>query len=174
MRIATKAIVMATALLASLLIGTSASARTTQPDQAGELRDRSDATQSAGSFVRLPSASLSTSSGPLSTSSGPAPTTSPAAKERYWASGGGFYCYTGYVCATVPYEGGYYVFKFYNYGTYRLSSWYGLGRLINNQSGGASARLQNKYGDEIGCMPRGEVDINWDPIWYLQLTIPPC
>ena len=68
------------------------------------------------------------------------PTTSPAAARRYWISGAHYLtCETGYVCAAVPYGGGYYVFKFYYYGTYKLSYWYGTGYLANRQTGGGEA-----------------------------------
>src|SRR5688572_20604442 len=83
----------------------------------------------------------------------PAPTTSPAAASRVFQNNEDFLCADGYVCATVPYGSGFYIFKFYNYGTYYLSNWFGVGIVFNNQTGAAAARLRNSSGSQLQCIP---------------------
>ncbi|MBN1170841.1 MAG: hypothetical protein JXA67_01590, partial [Micromonosporaceae bacterium] len=61
-----------------------------------------------------------------------APTTSPTPASRYFTTNiEAIGCASGYVCAVVPYGDGVYVFKFYTYGTYYLSNWYGTGFVTN-------------------------------------------
>lgn len=107
----------------------------------------------------------------------PAPTTSPAAAVRYWKPlGGSWLCETNYACASVPYNGGEYIFKFYNYGSYYLSNWFGpYSPAINNQTGGAAMRLYNGSGVQVKCIPAPGLDYqSWDPIWRIDLTSTPC
>lgn len=55
----------------------------------------------------------------------PAPSTTPSV-TRIWrgTSTGPSQCSTGYLCAYVPYNGGYYEFKFYYCGVYSLHYWH--------------------------------------------------
>ena len=105
------------------------------------------------------------------------PNTSPAAASRQWTPNGGYACEWGYVCTQIPYGGGYYVFKFYYYGRYNLSNWFGYTYTINAQTGGAALRLYDQYGSQVLCLggPNHYKDwVNWDPIWSIALTSTPC
>jgi hypothetical protein len=108
-----------------------------------------------------------------------APTTSPSAAVRYWTTDiEGITCESGYACATVPYGSGVYVFKFYYYGTYYLSNWYGWGWGINNQTGGAAMRILNSSGGQMQCIAPPPVqwttDVYWTPVYRIQLTSSSC
>jgi hypothetical protein len=105
------------------------------------------------------------------------PDTSPAAARRYWVSDTtSVTCQSGYVCAKVSWNHGWMVFKFYNYGTYRLSWWYDYGLLKNSQTGGAAARLLGSSGGQLACIGPSASwwIINWTPVWYIRLTSSGC
>jgi hypothetical protein len=111
-----------------------------------------------------------------------APTTSPAAASRTFSTTFGFDCESGYACALVPYRNGWYTFKFFNYGTYFLSNWFGHGVGFNDQTGGAAMRLRDSSGVQLECI-RGvgsdgvahfDDDVDWGPIWRIQLTSSGC
>lgn len=105
----------------------------------------------------------------------PAPTTSPAAERRYFVTSLNITCRSGRVCAVVPYSNGWYVFDFYYYGRYYLSWWYGNGFAINNQTGGAAARLLDQSGGQVICVPAGSTGYgSWTPIWSIRLTESRC
>lgn len=88
----------------------------------------------------------------------------------YWGD-----CPTGYACAIVPYNGGYTFFKFYYYGTYSLSNWYGRGSVYNHQTDGASMRLYDRNGAQLACIKaEWPWSGNWDPVWSVRLTALPC
>jgi hypothetical protein len=109
-----------------------------------------------------------------------APTTSPAAASRVYHSTWGFTCESGYACASVPYGSGWYVFKFYNYGTYSLSNWFGTDTAFNDQTGGAAMRLSNGSDVQVECIagqtPEAhfDTDVNWTPIYKIRLTASTC
>jgi hypothetical protein len=116
-----------------------------------------------------------------------APTTSPAAAIRYFTTTVDdperpwiLRCEAGYVCARVPYGSGWYIFKFYKYGTYTLYNWYGVGAAYNAQTGGAGANLLDRNGGLIFCLPSPPTDTShpdWDPVYYVQLrstSLPGC
>jgi hypothetical protein len=105
-----------------------------------------------------------------------APTTSPAAAQRFQVPAGWFEeCPTGYVCATVPYGSGSYVFRFLHYATYTLYNWNGVGVVDNRQTGGAAARLLGSNGGQLICKtPPVRDTVNWGPIYYIQLTASTC
>ncbi|MFI6299955.1 hypothetical protein ACIBEJ_50770 [Nonomuraea sp. NPDC050790] len=106
-----------------------------------------------------------------------APNTSPAAASRQFISGGGSVtCQSQYACASVPYGNGAYVFKFFRYGRYSLSDWLGRGIAANSQTGGAAMRLENRNQVQIGCIPAGVsgIGVDWDPVWFINLTASPC
>ncbi|WP_405059244.1 hypothetical protein OG474_41870 [Kribbella sp. NBC_01505] len=105
------------------------------------------------------------------------PTTSPAVSRQFVPSGQQVNCPTGYACAVViAIGGGGYFFKFYNYGTYTLSNWTGIGEYRNYQTGGAAFRAYGSAGQSLGCMAAGtgSNEINWNPIYTLKLTAAPC
>jgi hypothetical protein len=110
-----------------------------------------------------------------------APTTSPAAASRVFQWNQDFNCESGYACATVPYAGGYYIFKFYYYGTYSLSNWLNIGIAFNDQTNAAAMRLRDGNGTQVECI-RGQIDgvahfddwVDWNPIWRIQLTSSGC
>lgn len=106
----------------------------------------------------------------------PAPYTSPAAAQRYFQWHEEFWCESGYVCASVPHGGGYYVFKFLQYGTYRLSYWYCCGLFHNSQTGDAAAKLLDINGRQLYCLNPypGDIWVDWNPVWYIKLTSNPC
>ncbi|NIK56107.1 hypothetical protein [Kribbella shirazensis] len=106
----------------------------------------------------------------------PEPTTSPAAASRKWYPGGSLVpCEPGYACAGVPWGTGGFVFKFFSYGTYRLSYWHGSGDLTNAQTGTAAVRTLDQNGVQIGCRnPGGRARPSWDPVWYIRLTSYGC
>ena len=92
----------------------------------------------------------------------------------------GFTCEPGLACASVPYGGGWYVFKFYAYGTYNLSNWYGTDTAFNDQTGGAAMRLYNGSNAQVECI-RGQdpiahfdMNVNWTPIYKIRLTSSAC
>jgi hypothetical protein len=173
MKIGQRAIIVLIGLLTSFLAAgaTPASARV----PADRTRDGTIAVaQGAGGehTAHLPSRTSRTSAVSVAT---PAPTTSPAAVRRYFTTADTFTCAYQYVCAAVPYGTGSYIFDFYYYGTYRLSYWHGVGAIINNQSGGAAARLLDINGHQVTCVPPpASFFINWDPIWYIRLTSSHC
>jgi hypothetical protein len=111
-----------------------------------------------------------------------APTTSPAAASRTFSTTSGFTCESGYACALVPYANGWYTFKFYYYGTYYLSNWLGTGVAFNDQTGGAAMRLLDSSGGQLECIPgvgsdgiaQFDNDVDWGPIWRIQLTSSNC
>lgn len=103
------------------------------------------------------------------------PDTSPAAASRtyetYIAS-----CSSGYVCAAIPYGDGYFNFKFYAYGTYRLYNWLGFGSIVDKQTGTASTRTLNASGRQLACWNAGGASssYDWTPVEYIQLTQSRC
>jgi hypothetical protein len=109
-----------------------------------------------------------------------APTTSPSAASRVFQSNSAFTCESGYACAAVPYGSGWYIFKFYNYGTYYLSNWYGTGTAFNDQTGGAAMKLYNSSGTQVECIqgqtPEAHYDqnVDWTPIGNIRLTSSTC
>jgi hypothetical protein len=116
---------------------------------------------------------------PTSAFAASAPTTSPAAYSRVFQTTSGFTCDSGFACAKVPYSNGWYIFKFYNYGTYGLSNWFGEGIAFNSQTGAAAMRLYDGSGNQVECIPGGppahyDDSENWDPIWSIKLTSSPC
>jgi hypothetical protein len=105
------------------------------------------------------------------------PDTSPAAARRYWVRDtSSVTCQSGYVCALVSWNDGWMVFKFYSYGTYRLSWWYDYGLLRNAQTGGAAVRLLGSSGGQVACLGPSASwwSINWTPVWYIRLTSSGC
>ncbi|TDW88282.1 MULTISPECIES: hypothetical protein [Kribbella] len=122
-------------------------------------------------YVRVPSGPSVTPAIAL-----PEPTTSPAAASRKWYPGGSLVpCEPGYACAGVPWGSGGFVFKFYSYGTYRLSYWHGSGDLTNAQTGTAAVRTLDQNGVQIGCRdPHERAFPSWDPVWYIRLTSYGC
>ncbi len=105
-----------------------------------------------------------------------APTTSPAVQRDWIPNGSTYECDRGYACATVKYGAGYYVFRFYYYGTYALSNWYGDGYVLNNQTGGAAVRVLDVHGGQLLCESRSPWSryVVWDPAWYIRLTSSSC
>ncbi|MFC0626444.1 hypothetical protein [Kribbella deserti] len=103
------------------------------------------------------------------------PDTSPAAVSRtyetYVAS-----CSSGYVCAAVPYHEGYFNFKFYAYGTYRLYNWTGYGLISDRQTGTASTRTLNAGGGQLACWNAGggSGSYDWTPVEYIRLSQSRC
>lgn len=123
------------------------------------------------------SAALAVGPGSGVASAAPAPSTSPSVSHRYYSDAGGIPpCATGYVCTIVAYGSGYYVFNFYDYGTYYLSNWLNWGGITNEQTGGAAARLYNANGHQTACLPPEDItgEVNWDPIWKIKLTARGC
>ncbi len=109
----------------------------------------------------------------------PAPNTSPAAAVRQYLPPGSpnVHCDVGYACASVPYggNGGYYWFKFYKYGTYTLSNWYGVGGADNTQGFGAAMRILGANGQQRACVAPPVRDLfDWTPVYYIKLTAAPC
>jgi hypothetical protein len=103
------------------------------------------------------------------------PTTSPVVENWWYDSRGGFpQCPYHYACAHVPWYSGFYFFKFYYYGTYKLYNWYGWGWASNNQSGFAAMRLLDVNRHQVTCLVPALWSVNWDPIWYIRLTSSPC
>jgi hypothetical protein len=106
-----------------------------------------------------------------------APTTSPAARHRTWLPAGSTYtCESGFACATVRYGQGFYLFKFYAYGTYALQNWYGDGYVWNAQTGGASVRVLGSGGGQLLCEARSPWVryVDWNPAWYIRLSPGGC
>lgn len=104
------------------------------------------------------------------------PTTSPSAAVRYFSTNFDDYsCASGYACVQIPYGNGWYVFKFYYYGTYYLSDWYGSGFPFNHQTDGAAMRLLNSSGGQIQCIPPITApEVNFDAVYRIQLTSSAC
>ncbi|GAA5186061.1 hypothetical protein GCM10023322_31460 [Rugosimonospora acidiphila] len=110
-----------------------------------------------------------------------APTTTPSAASRVFQTNRDYSCPVGDACAVVPYANGWYIFKFYNYGTYYLSNWSGTDQAFNNQTGGAAMRLQNNSGGQLQCL-HGIINlvggynpsVNWGPVYRIQLTSSLC
>lgn len=107
------------------------------------------------------------------------PTTSPSGpstsvKRTFIESYENFVCAQGWACATVPYANGWYLFSFYQYRTYNLSNWSGVGGTFNNQHSNASMRLYNGSNVQVLCIPAGGPDVNWNPIWSIRLSATPC
>ncbi|WP_325153021.1 hypothetical protein [Amycolatopsis sp.] len=106
------------------------------------------------------------------------PSTSPAPARRVWVSVGEVHdCPTGYACATPTWgSNGGWEFQFYNYGTYSLANFTGdSGSVSNSQTGNAGMRLLDQSGRVIRCQWAGTGDyVNWDPVWYIQLSATPC
>jgi len=118
---------------------------------------------------------------PSAANAASAPTTSPAAASRTFSTTWGFTCETGYACASVPYGNGWYTFKFYNYGTYYLNNWFGTDTAMNNQTNAAAMRFLNGSGGQIQCIAgqiggvaHYDMDVDWNPIWRIQLTSSAC
>jgi hypothetical protein len=106
-----------------------------------------------------------------------APTTSPVAASRTFQTTWNPDCPSDYACAWVPYGNGRYLFKFYRYGTYYLSNWFGEeGYAANNQTGGAAMRLYDSRNVQVQCIPGGfgEAFVDWNPVWSIRLTATPC
>lgn len=104
------------------------------------------------------------------------PATEPGATYRYYSGSKTVSCERGYACASAPYWLGYYIFKFYDYGTYKLYRWLGTGSLANNQTGGASVRLLDVNKRRLKCRQAGTGwgDVNWDPVYYIQVSRYAC
>jgi len=106
-----------------------------------------------------------------------APSTSPSVSHTYYSNPANIpACKSGYGCAIVAYGSGYYVFNFYNYGTYSLSNWNGRGGLTNKQTGGAAVRVYNKSGTQIDCLSPANItyELDWTPAWSIKLTASGC
>jgi hypothetical protein len=118
-----------------------------------------------------------TPAAPLAQPAPPPPTTSPPAESRIFVPvGGSFTCAPGRACAVVPFSNGAYVFKFFQYGRYGLSNWFGTGAVLNNQTGVAATRLDNNNGTQLLCVPAGtgRNGVGWDPVWFIRLTPSAC
>jgi hypothetical protein len=105
------------------------------------------------------------------------PSTSPTVSHTYYSSSSSIpACSSGYACTIVAYGSGYYVFNFYNYGTYSLSNWIGHGGLTNAQTGGAAVRTYNSSGNQISCYPAAHItaEVDWTPAWSIKLTSSGC
>ncbi len=107
----------------------------------------------------------------------PAPSTSPSVSHPYYSDPAKIpACRSGYACAIVAYGSGYYVFNFYDYGTYSLSNWNGQGGLTNRQTGGAAFHIYNSGGGQIDCVSPAPItdEVNWSPAWSVKLTSTGC
>ncbi len=104
------------------------------------------------------------------------PTTSPAAYSRVYQSDYHYTCESGFACVAVSYGNGFYIFKFYYYGTYYLSNWYNFGLIRNSQTDGAAMRFYDVNGSQVGCVPPGGQDTYGllDAIWSIRLTASSC
>ncbi|MBM7784748.1 hypothetical protein JOD67_001428 [Tenggerimyces flavus] len=107
------------------------------------------------------------------------PATSPGAAARYFSwSSSGHSCPRGYACAIVRAKAlpGWWVFKFYDYGTYQLHRWSGTGSLTNNQTGSAAMRLLGSDKKQRQCVRPGRSDnsVNWGPVYYIRLSTSGC
>jgi hypothetical protein len=152
---------------------TPASARVTPADRAGDGTTTVTRETHEDVAMHLPNRTAAASV------ANPAPSTSPApAFIDTTTASNSWYCRSGYVCALVQYPTGRYgwwEFGFYYYGTYKLSYWYGNGKIWNFQTGGAAARLLDYYGRQLKCVPAGaSIDVNWTPVWYIKLTSSRC
>ncbi|MER6814612.1 hypothetical protein ABT299_35510 [Spirillospora sp. NPDC000708] len=106
-----------------------------------------------------------------------APATFPSVPAKYYGNAGDIpKCRPGHVCATVAYGGKYHVFDFYRYGTYGLSNWHGRGRVVNEQAGGAAARVYDRSGAETSCVAAGTAiaGADWDRAGKIKLTTARC
>ncbi|HEU5029781.1 MAG TPA: hypothetical protein VFV01_33045 [Spirillospora sp.] len=106
-----------------------------------------------------------------------APGTVPSVPAKYYGNAGDIpKCRPGHVCATVAYGGKYRVFDFYRYGTYGLSNWHGRGEVVNEQAGGAAARVYGTSGAETACVAAGTAiaGVDWDRAGKIKLTTARC
>ncbi|MWA05997.1 hypothetical protein F8568_037725 [Actinomadura sp. LD22] len=105
------------------------------------------------------------------------PSTSPSVPHENYGNVGDIpKCRPGHVCAAVAYDGKYHVFDFYRYGTYRLSNWRGRGALVNEQAGGAAARIYDRSGAETACVAAGTATAgaDWNRAAKIKLTTVRC
>lgn len=123
-------------------------------------------------------AALAATMGAASPGEAPAaPATVPSVPAKYYGNAGDIpKCRPGHVCATVAYGGKYRVFDFYRYGTYGLSDWHGRGTAVNEQAGGAAARVYDRSGAETACVAAGTAiaGVNWDRAGKIKLTTARC
>ncbi|GAA0249121.1 hypothetical protein GCM10009527_051980 [Actinomadura nitritigenes] len=121
---------------------------------------------------------LAASMGAASPGDAPAaPATFPSVPAKNYGNAGDIpKCRPGHVCATVAYGGKYHVFDFYRYGTYGLSNWRGRGTVVNEQAGGAAARVDDRSGAEAACVAAGTAiaGVNWDRAGKIKLTTARC
>jgi hypothetical protein len=98
--------------------------------------------------------------------------------ERFRNAGfpGSFDCPSGRACLSVwdDWLKGYKVVDLYRCGTYTLSYWEGLGRLTNNQTGGAVVTTYGQHGQPLGSYRHNGslsyYDVYWNEVWKVK----PC
>ncbi|GLI00959.1 hypothetical protein [Phytohabitans aurantiacus] len=106
------------------------------------------------------------------------PGISPAAERVTYVSRYGFAdydCRSGRACLAVwdVNVNSWKVFDLFQCGSYRLSYWYDLGGMKNNQTGGAVVRTYGSGGGLIlPYAPNGNgvYEVDWNPVWSVR----PC
>jgi hypothetical protein len=103
------------------------------------------------------------------------PTVSPAAEKAFHTGDAGLVsCPRGRYCTETwdPTTNSWKIHVFYQCGTYTLYDWERVGALINNQTGGAVAKVLDKNKNVIWSTPANNEKNwgNWSDAWYIR----PC